>query len=94
LSPVHARERDPQQRINDFNEITLLHTPKEASLEAQRCLHCPEAGCQEACPLHTDIQGALTCLAEGDVAGAAEVYRETNLLPEFCGKLWDGSFSA
>ncbi|MGC9398502.1 MAG: NAD(P)-dependent oxidoreductase [Anaerolineae bacterium] len=87
LPPVHAQERDPQVRIRDFGEILILHTPEAAIAEASRCLQCANAPCQKACPLHNDIPRALSLLAEGEISAAADVYRETSTLPEFCGRL-------
>ena len=84
---VHAQERDPDERIHDFDEILILHPPDDAIAEARRCLQCANAPCQQACPLSNDIPRALSLLAEGDISAAADVYRETSTLPEFCGRL-------
>ncbi|HOV48826.1 MAG TPA: NAD(P)-dependent oxidoreductase [Anaerolineae bacterium] len=87
LTPVPAKTRPPDERVRDFREILILHTPEEARAEASRCLQCANAPCQQACPLHNDIPQALDLLAEGDFAGAAAVYRQTNPLPEVCGRV-------
>ena len=87
LTPVPAKTRPPDERVRDFREILILHTPAEARAEASRCLQCANAPCQQACPLHNDIPQALGLLAEGDFAGAAAVYRQTNPLPEVCGRV-------
>jgi glutamate synthase (NADPH/NADH) small chain len=56
-------------------------------VEAERCIHCPTAPCQEACPTDNDIPRALLFLEKGDINGAAAVFRETSNLPDMCGRL-------
>ena len=55
LPAVTAQVRPPDERVRDFDEILVLHTPEEAIAEASRCLQCANAPCQQACPLHNDI---------------------------------------
>ncbi len=80
-------KQDPKQRVENWDEVYLgydLPTPK---LEATRCIQCPAAPCTKACPLDNDIPGALLKLEEGDILGAAEVFRQTNPAPDMCGRL-------
>ncbi len=92
MPPVHTKERPPSKRVEDFGEILILHRLDEAILEASRCLQCPTAPCQKACPIHNDIPGALWLLENGDVQGAANHYRRTSTLPEICGMLCPQTF--
>ena len=55
MKPHNAQERDPAERVQDFEEILILHTPDAAIAEASRCLQCANAPCQKACPLSNDI---------------------------------------
>lgn len=87
MLPVIARTRPPNERLQDFAEILVLHTPEEARAEASRCLQCANASCQQACPLHNDIPQALERLAAGDFLGAAASYRKTSPFPEICGRV-------
>lgn len=87
LPAIPVRQRDPLTRTQDFGEITLPYTRAEAIAEASRCLQCPQPPCQAACPLHNDIPRALALLSEGRIAEAAQVYRETNPLPDICGRI-------
>lgn len=81
-------ERLPVERIRDFDDIVVGYTAEEAMLEASRCLQCPQpAACAEACPLHNDIPGALWLIAQGDFVGAANLYRQTSIFPEICGRV-------
>jgi len=80
-------KQDPKVRVQNWNETFLGFSLESAKIEAERCIHCPEAPCQTACPVHNDIPGAFTFLEEGDVIGAANVFRETSNLPEMCGRL-------
>ncbi|HZP57134.1 MAG TPA: NADPH-dependent glutamate synthase [Dehalococcoidia bacterium] len=87
ISRVPIRKQDPQERRKNWDEVFLGFDEESAKVEAMRCLHCPTAPCQEACPVHNDIPGALSLLEQGDVIGAANKFRETSNLPELCGRL-------
>ena len=80
-------KQDPAQRVKNWDEAFLGYDLETAITEAERCIHCPTAPCQEACPVSNDIPGALALLEEGDIIGAANVFRETSDLPEMCGRL-------
>jgi glutamate synthase (NADPH/NADH) small chain len=82
-----APKQDPAQRIKNWDEASLGYQLDTAVIEAERCIHCPTAPCQEACPVDNDIPRALLLLEEGDVIAAANVFRETSTLPEMCGRL-------
>lgn len=82
-----APKQDPEERIHNWREVYLGYDLPTAQIEATRCIQCPAAPCQKACPLHNDIAGALAKLDQGDALGAAAVYRLTNPLPDMCGRL-------
>lgn len=80
--------RAPEERVTDFDDIVVGYSPEEAMLEASRCLQCPApAACVKACPLCNDIPGALWQIAQGDFIGAADIYRQTSIFPEICGRV-------
>jgi glutamate synthase (NADPH/NADH) small chain len=80
-------KQDAEERIKNWDEAYLGFNLEAAQIEAARCLQCPAAPCQEACPVHNDIPGALSFLEVGDILSAAEVFRRTSNLPEMCGRL-------
>ena len=80
-------KQDPQLRIQNWKEAYLPINLDVAKLEAERCIQCPAAPCQKACPVGNDIPGAFWKLEQGDIMGAAAVFHETSNLPEMCGRL-------
>jgi len=87
IPPQPVPKQDPKERVKNWREVYLGYDLPAARIEATRCIQCPAAPCQKACPLHNDIPGALLKLEEGDVMGAAEVFRATNPAPDMCGRL-------
>jgi glutamate synthase (NADPH/NADH) small chain len=83
----HLPKQDPEVRITNWREASLPIDLEVAKVEALRCIQCPAAPCQKACPVGNDIPGALWQLEQGDIQGAAEVFYQTSNLPEMCGRL-------
>jgi glutamate synthase (NADPH/NADH) small chain len=85
---VPFAEREPEERIHDFRDIVLGYDVETAKEEARRCMQCPQlSGCQLACPVHNDIPGAMWLISQGDFLGAADLYRQTSIFPEICGRV-------
>jgi glutamate synthase (NADPH/NADH) small chain len=87
VSAQPVPKQDAEERKKNFDETYLGFDLNAARIEASRCIQCPSAPCQEACPVSNDIPGAFALLEEGDIIGAASVFRETSNLPEMCGRL-------
>jgi glutamate synthase (NADPH/NADH) small chain len=87
ISRVPINKQDPGERRMNWDEVFLGFDLESAKVEAMRCIQCPTAPCQQACPVHNDIPGAFKLLEQGDPFGAADKFRETSNLPELCGRL-------
>ncbi|MHB8377239.1 MAG: NAD(P)-dependent oxidoreductase [Dehalococcoidia bacterium] len=80
-------KQDPNVRVLNWREVYLPLDIETAKVEAERCIQCPAAPCQVACPAGNDIPVALWNLEHGDPGAAADVFYETSNLPEMCGRL-------
>ncbi len=80
-------KQDPNVRVLNWSEVYLPLSLDMAKAEAERCIQCPAAPCQAACPVGNDIPRALWQLEQGDPIGAAGIFHETSSMPEMCGRL-------
>ncbi|MBN1149305.1 MAG: NAD(P)-dependent oxidoreductase [Anaerolineales bacterium] len=80
-------ERDPWERIKDFEVISFGYDAESAMREAGRCIQCPEPKCMQACPLGNNIREAMWLISEGNFMQAADLYRQTSIFPEICGRV-------
>lgn len=79
--------RDGRQRATGFQEVNLGFDEQLAVLEARRCLECKQAKCIEGCPVQIDIPAFVGRVADGDLAGAADVLLRDNALPGISGRV-------
>jgi glutamate synthase (NADPH/NADH) small chain len=79
--------RDGALRVGGFAEVNLGLPEEIAVREAQRCLECKDPRCVEGCPVRIDIPEFITCLAAGDLAGAARTLLADNSLPGISGRV-------
>jgi dihydropyrimidine dehydrogenase (NAD+) subunit PreT len=76
-----------EQYEANFADITPPMTPRQAAVEASRCLYCFDAPCTIACPTRIDVPGFIKRIMTGNVRGAARVILEANILGESCGRV-------
>lgn len=81
------KEQDPEVRKNNFGEVCLGYSLEEGIKEARRCLQCKTKPCIAGCPVAIDIPGFIKCIANGDMAGAAEIMDKYTNLPAVCGRV-------
>jgi len=84
---IPISERSPQERIKDFEEVSLGYSKEEAIAEAKRCLGCSRPLCIEGCPVGINIPAFIERIKEGDFRGALMKIKEKNLLPSICGRV-------
>jgi len=82
-----APKLTPEQYENNFADITPPMNPRQAAIEAARCLYCFDAPCTMACPTRIDVPGFIKRIVTGNVKGAARVILEANILGESCGRV-------
>ena len=87
IQHIDYPRRDPAVRVEDFDDIVVGYDEQSARIEASRCLDCAKPSCVAACPVHNDIPRAMGLIVKGDFIGAANVYRETSIFPEICGRV-------
>lgn len=81
------RERPPEERVHNFEEVPLGYSPEEARAEAQRCLQCAAPQCIKGCPVKVQIPEFVALIAEGRFVEAAHKIKETNAFPAICGRV-------
>lgn len=84
---IPVTERPPEERIKDFEEVSLGYSKEEAIAEAKRCLNCSRPLCVEGCPVGINIPAFVERIKEGDFVGALKKIKEKNLLPSICGRV-------
>jgi len=83
LDRVEPPKRPVPDRLSDFNQVSQPYDESTASLQASRCVQCPNPNCVAACPLEIPIPALLALTADGQFREAAELLFTTQSLPEF-----------
>jgi dihydropyrimidine dehydrogenase (NAD+) subunit PreT len=76
-----------QQFAASFAEIHPPLGPREALVEANRCLYCFDAPCTNACPTHIDVPSFIKKIASGNPGGSARIILDANILGLSCARV-------
>lgn len=82
-----APKLTPEQYEKNFAEISPRMTPRQAAIEAARCLFCFDAPCIAACPTHIDVPAFIKKITTDNLRGSARVILEANILGHSCGRV-------
>ena len=77
----------PEERIHNFNEVTLGLDLEGALNEAERCLRCKKPRCVPGCPVGIDIPGFIAALQHKDIKRSYQILKASNALPAVCGRV-------
>lgn len=85
---VRMPELPPHYRVTTLTaEVNEGLSDEQATLEATRCLDCPDPQCIKGCPVSIDIPGFIKNIQRGRADLGAEVLRATSALPAVCGRV-------
>jgi len=80
LLPVH-------ERLQGLAEIDRGLGARQATLEANRCLMCENAPCNQGCPAGINVRGFIRKIRFGEYRGGVRLLREENILAGVCGRV-------
>jgi glutamate synthase (NADPH/NADH) small chain len=80
-------ERTIQERIGDWNDVTLPESPGESGEQAARCMDCGIPFCHSGCPLGNLIPDWNDLVYRSRWRDASDRLHATNNFPEITGRL-------
>jgi glutamate synthase (NADPH/NADH) small chain len=88
IERIEPLVKPTNERVNNFDEISLVYTQEEAGIQASRCLQCGNPYCSSlGCPLSNSIPQWLKFIAEKDLGLAFQISNETSPFPEILGRI-------
>lgn len=84
---VRAARLSADAYAERFGDAVPALTPAQAVIEAERCLYCHDAPCQQACPTGIDVPSFIRRIADGNLRGAAEAILDANPLGGMCARV-------
>ena len=85
--PVQVPEQKPEERKNNFEEVCLGYTTKQAIEEATRCLQCKNPRCVPKCPVNINIPKFISEIKENKFNESLKTIKNTSNLPGVCGRV-------
>jgi dihydropyrimidine dehydrogenase (NAD+) subunit PreT len=82
-----APKLSPEAYEKNFAEISPAMSPRQAAIEAARCLYCFDAPCTIACPTHIDVPAFIKKISTGNLRGSAREILTANILGHSCGRV-------
>jgi dihydropyrimidine dehydrogenase (NAD+) subunit PreT len=82
-----APKLSPDEYEQNFAEIAPALNPRQAVIEAARCLYCFDAPCTMACPTHIDVPAFIKKISTGNLLGSAREILSANILGHSCGRV-------
>jgi len=86
------RELNPEERLDNFDEVSKGFDEATALKEAQRCLQCRKPLCVMGCPIGNDIPRFIEQLGQGNYEQAYWTIRETSSMPSICSRVCPHEF--
>jgi homotetrameric NADPH-dependent glutamate synthase len=80
-------EQLAEVRKQNFDEVALGYSMKDAVLEADRCLECKKPRCIAGCPVEIDIRGFIAALNRRNFKESYRILKDANSLPAVCGRV-------
>lgn len=84
---VRAARLSADAYAERFGDAVPALTATQAVIEAERCLYCHDAPCQQACPTGIDVPSFIRRIADGNLRGAAEAILDANPLGGMCARV-------
>ena len=84
---VAMQEQPALQRIRNYRSVPYGYTKEEVVAEAQRCIQCIHAPCEEMCPVHMQIKAMIREIVAGDFKQAFLIAKKDNAIPAIAGRV-------